>query len=50
MNKETLKKYLCWLVDKDYIDVYETEIVIDIKYFKEYLQEMREKNLKELGL
>lgn len=53
MNKETLKEFLSWMVDKEYINLTEANphLSITIRDAKmEFYQEKRDKKLNDLGL
>ena len=54
MNKETLKEFLSWLVDKGYINLTEANSLHLSRTMKnakmEFYQEKRDKKINDLGL
>jgi uncharacterized protein YtpQ (UPF0354 family) len=61
MNKETLKDYLCWLIDKDYIKNFDRtntsvrincetnkSVIVNCEYIFEFYQEKREQKINEI--
>ena len=54
MNKETLKEFLSWIVDKEYIHLVSGESLHILKTIRdiemEFYQEKRDEKLKDLGL
>ena len=54
MNKETLKEFLCWIVDKEYIHLVSGKSLHILKTIRdiemEFYQERRDEKLNELGL
>lgn len=54
MNKETLKEFLSWLVDKGYIHFIQTKGLHLLKNMREiemeFYQEKRDEKLNDLGL
>lgn len=54
MNKETLKEFLCWLVDKGYIHIVSGKALHLLKTIREiemeFYQEKRNEKLNDLGL
>ncbi len=50
MNKETLKEYLCWLIDNNYIKISNIHCMggIFVKYKNKYIFEKREQKLNDI--
>jgi hypothetical protein len=53
MNKETLKEFLCWMVDKEYIRLVNSQLVGSLsktirEIEMEFYQEKREQKINEI--